>query len=190
MNAAAPASGAVADISIDLPAWSGPVVSLLVVASLASTFSADAVMLALVPWGVVLGVVSAIDLRELRVPNKIIGPAVLAAVPLLVAAGVFSEHDVSIGRAATGAAASLGLFGIAHLASPTSLGMGDVKLAPYIGGHLALFSWEQWYRGLLYGFICVSIGGIIAMIVARTGRGAALPFAPFLTLGAVIALTA
>lgn len=185
---AATGAAPVNDISIGVPLWAGPVFALVAGASLWATFGADRVLIALLPWAAVLGIISAIDLRELRVPNKIIGPAVLLAVPLLLAVGAAGSEALSLQRAGQGAVASLVLFGAFHLASPTSLGMGDVKLAPYIGAHLALFSWRLWYQGLLYGFVCVSVAGIVAIVVARTGRRSALPFAPFLTLGALIAL--
>lgn len=176
------------DLALAVPKWSEAALAVCFTAAVIAKVQLDWLLVALVPWAALLGVIAAIDFRELRVPNKLVGIGVLAALPALALGAVLSASAVSLSRAAFAALAGLVLFGLCHLASPASLGMGDVKLAPYISAHLGMFSWQVWYRGLFYGFALVSVAGIIALVVARTGRRTALPFAPFMALGAILAL--
>lgn len=176
------------DISLPVPAWADPVFAGVLSVVSAVAIGIDWLLIAFVPWAVVLGLIAAIDFRELRVPNQLLKLGFMMAAPLVVLAVSLTTTEVSLTRGIWAGLISLGLFGLCHLASPRSLGMGDVKLAPYIGLHLGLFSWELWYRGLFFGFVFVSVAGVGAMIAARIGRRACLPFAPFMAAGAVTAL--
>jgi len=65
----------------------------------------------------------------------------------------------------------------------TVMGGGDAKLAAMMG------AWLGWKYLLLASFLACSIGaiaGIGAMIIGRIKRRQAMPFGPFLALGAVI----
>jgi leader peptidase (prepilin peptidase) / N-methyltransferase len=72
--------------------------------------------------GATLAAISAIDIAERRVPNRLVIPAALACGGLSIAAGA----------SASGLLTGLGfvvLLGLVSLAWPPALGMGDVKLA-------------------------------------------------------------
>ncbi|HEY8723172.1 MAG TPA: prepilin peptidase [Gaiellaceae bacterium] len=128
----------------------------------------------------VLVVLSAIDLDRRIVPNRIVLPAaaiVLAAQTVL--------HP-SVEWLVSGLGASLFLL-LAALAYPRGMGMGDVKLALLLGfavGRtvpLALFA----------GMVAALVPS--AVLFARHGSAArkmAIPFAPFLALGGLLALFA
>jgi leader peptidase (prepilin peptidase)/N-methyltransferase len=129
---------------------------------------------------VVLVVLSIIDVRTRRLPNRIVLPA---------AAVVLAAHvAVAPDRALEWVVAAFGAFGLllaAALAYPGGLGMGDVKLALLLGAALG------WAVGaaLVIGFAAAGLAGV-AMII-RSGwsaRRAALPLGPFLALGALAAL--
>jgi leader peptidase (prepilin peptidase)/N-methyltransferase len=81
---------------------------------------------------------------------------------------------------------------VVHLISPRGMGFGDVKLAAVLGlwlGWLAPDSFTSFRLVLwavLVGFVLGSIIGI-ALWAAR-GRNAAIPFGPFLALGALIVI--
>lgn len=176
------------DISLAVPQWADPVIAGVLAAATTFAIGADWLLVAFAPWALILGLIAAIDFRELRVPNRLLRAGFVTAVPTGAIGLSLTNLEVSLTRGIWAALAGLGLFGLCHLASPRSLGMGDVKLAPYIGLHLGIFSWDLWYRGLLFGFVLVSIAGVIAMVAARIGRRACLPFAPFMAAGAVVAL--
>jgi prepilin signal peptidase PulO-like enzyme (type II secretory pathway) len=127
-----------------------------------------------------LVVVTATDLERRIVPNRVVLPAA-AAVLLL---------DTVWHPSPVWAIAALGLAGFlffAALAYPGGMGMGDVKLALLIGALLGPTTPVAFMLTLLLAIVPT------VFLIARHGRGArrlAIPFAPFLAAGAVIALFA
>ena len=82
--------------------------------------------------------------------------------------------------------ASLFLF-LAVLAYPAGMGMGDVKLALLMGAALG----KLVAPALMLGMIAALVPGLY--LLARHGQAArkmAIPFAPFLALGSIVALFA
>lgn len=124
--------------------------------------------------------VSATDLAHRVVPNRI----VLPAFALVLAAQTALEPSVEWLLAALGAA----LFLLAAaLAYPQGMGMGDVKLALLLGAALG----RTVGVALMLGMVAALVPG--AVLFARHGAAArkmAIPFAPFLALGGVVALFA
>jgi len=124
-----------------------------------------------------------IDLDRRLIPNLITGPAAVVA----VAAGLALDRHGVPEQLIAGAAAG-GFFLLAALAYPRGMGMGDVKLAGLMGLCLGSAVAAALLVGLLAGVV---VGGvIIARLGARVGRKVAVPFGPFLALGAVVALFA
>jgi leader peptidase (prepilin peptidase) / N-methyltransferase len=126
----------------------------------------------------VLVTVSATDLSHRIVPNVI----VLPAAALVLVAQTALEPTVEWALAAFGA--SLFLF-LTALAYPKGMGMGDVKLALLLGAMLG----RTVPVGLMLGMVAALAPSIV--LLARHGGAArkmAIPFAPFLAFGAVIAL--
>jgi leader peptidase (prepilin peptidase)/N-methyltransferase len=124
--------------------------------------------------------VSATDLEHGIVPNRIVLPA---AVVVLVAQTLL---DPSVEWAAAAFGASTFLFLVA-LAYPAGMGMGDVKLALLLGAMLG----RAVPVALMAGMLAALIPSIV--LFARHGakaRKLAIPFAPFLALGSLLALFA
>jgi leader peptidase (prepilin peptidase)/N-methyltransferase len=128
----------------------------------------------------VLVVLSAIDIERRIVPNRIVLPA--AAVVLVGQTLV----DPSIEWLAAGLGASLFLF-LAALAYPRGMGMGDVKLALLLGFAVGRNVPLAIFAGTIFALVPS------AVLFARHGAAArkmAIPFAPFLALGGILALFA
>jgi leader peptidase (prepilin peptidase) / N-methyltransferase len=126
----------------------------------------------------VLVVLSAIDLDRRIVPNRIVLPA---AAVILVAQTVVHP---SVEWLAAGLGASLFLF-LAALAYPRGMGMGDVKLALLLGFMVGRAVPVALFAGMVAALVPS------AVLFARHGPSArkmAIPFAPFLALGGVLAL--
>ena len=76
---------------------------------------------------------------------------------------------------------------VAALIRPGGMGMGDVKLAGVMGLYLGL----SVIPALLVAFLSGSVVGIAMMARGGIGeRKSAVPFAPFLALGGIVALLA
>jgi leader peptidase (prepilin peptidase)/N-methyltransferase len=130
----------------------------------------------------VLAVVSAYDLEQGIIPNRIVLPAaaVVLAARIALAPGQTVEWVVA-------AAAAAGFLLLAHLVYPAGMGMGDVKLALLLGVALGWFV----VLALFLGSLAAGLVGVV--FIVREGAAArkkALPFGPFLALGAVVALFA
>ncbi|MDQ6915109.1 MAG: prepilin peptidase [Actinomycetota bacterium] len=127
--------------------------------------------------------VAFIDLEHRIIPNRILLPGALAAVAIVAAGqpGRLPEHLIA------GAAAG-GFLLLAVLAYPRGMGMGDVKLAAVLG----LFLGKSVAPAMLAALLSGSLLGaaIIARKGAQEGRKTAIPFGPFLALGAVVGLFA
>ena len=128
----------------------------------------------------VLVVLSSIDIERRIVPNKIVLPA---AVVVLVAQTVLHP---GIEWLVAGLGASLFLL-LAALAYPRGMGMGDVKLALLLGFMVGRTVPLALFAGMVLALVPS------AVLFARHGAAArkmAIPFAPFLALGGVLALFA
>jgi leader peptidase (prepilin peptidase)/N-methyltransferase len=119
-----------------------------------------------------------IDLEHRIIPNRITGPGALLA----LAVGLALDPGGEPTRLIAGAGAA-GFLLAAALAYPGGMGMGDVKLAGVMG--LCLGS------AVAPAILIALIAGVLAgaAIIARKGAGAgrktAVPFGPFLALGAL-----
>jgi leader peptidase (prepilin peptidase)/N-methyltransferase len=126
----------------------------------------------------VLVAVSVTDLERRIIPNAIVLPATAAA----LAAQTIREPGLEwlLAALATG-----GFFFLAAVAYPAGLGMGDVKLAAFVGAWLG---WDA-IAGLAVGTVLGAAAAIV--VVARqgaVGRSALLPYGPFLAAGGIVGL--
>lgn len=129
---------------------------------------------------VALVALSAADLRHRLVPNVIVLPA--AAVVLAARTAL----DPSVEWVAGALGASLFLF-LAALAYPKGMGMGDVKLALLLGAMLG----RTVPVALMLGMLAALVPSIVLLVRhGSAARKMAIPFAPFLSLGGVVALFA
>ncbi len=162
----------------------------LVEVSLGALFAAAAVVLEGDPAEMALGfallaTLAAITLTDLDrhvIPNAIL--AVSAAVGLAIV--VFMDPSSLPERAAAAVGAG-GFLLVAALAYPKGMGMGDVKLAAVIGLYLG----SAVAPAMLVALAAGALVGVAMMV--RDGAGArkrAVPFGPFLALGAVVGLLA
>jgi leader peptidase (prepilin peptidase) / N-methyltransferase len=128
----------------------------------------------------VLVAVTVTDLERRIIPNRIILPA--TAVALVVQ--TVREPSVEWVLAALGAGAFFLVFALVY---PAGLGMGDVKLAAFLGAWLG----RDVVVALFLGSILAALPAIVVLVrQGAAGRKVGLPFAPFLAAGGVIALFA
>ncbi len=131
---------------------------------------------------------AAIDLDTKRLPNVIVLPSYpVAAVLFLLPAVLEGQWDDYV-RAIAGAAALFGVFFLLALIYPAGMGFGDVKLAGVLGAYLAWLGWAALVVGGFLGFALGAVVGVAMMVAGRAGRRTALPFGPFMLLGALLAI--
>ena len=122
--------------------------------------------------------VSATDLERRIIPNKV----VLPAAGMILVAQTILHPSVEWVLAGLGAS---GFLLLAALAKPGGMGMGDVKLALLLGAMLG----RTVPVALMVGMLAALVPS--AVLFARHGSAArkmAIPFAPFLAFGGVVAL--
>ncbi len=126
----------------------------------------------------VLVAVTVTDLERRIIPNRIIVPALGAALVVQTIREPSVEWVVS--------AAAAGAFFLAMaLIYPAGLGMGDVKLAAFLGAWLGRDVAVALFVGSLLGAVAA-----LAVVARRgsAGRKATLPYGPFLAVGGVVGL--
>jgi leader peptidase (prepilin peptidase)/N-methyltransferase len=127
-----------------------------------------------------LVVVTATDLTHRIVPNRVVLPASAVVVALMTV----SDHSPEWAIAGLGAATFMLVVALAY---PGGMGMGDVKLALLLGVALG----RAVVVAIPLGMLAAIVPAIVLFI--RHGSGArkmAIPFAPFLAVGSVVALFA
>lgn len=142
-------------------------------------------------------VITFIDLHHRIIPDRIslpgIGAGLLGSIFIPM---VFPLSTMRLGvppgflDALVGSALGFVIFYIIAKASPKifgqeGMGGGDIKLIAMIG---AFLGWKEMLLTIMLGSLAGSIVGIFLMIVFRTGRKYAVPFGPFLSLGALMSL--
>jgi len=125
----------------------------------------------------VLVAVTVTDLERRIIPNRIVLPA------LAVALVVQTIREPSVEWLLAAIAAG-GFFLVVALVYPAGLGMGDVKLAAFLGAWLG--------RDVLIALVVGSLLGaalaIAVLLLRGGGRRSMLPYGPALAAGGVVAL--
>ncbi len=128
----------------------------------------------------VLVAITVTDFERRIIPNRIVVPALVVA----LVAQTARDPSVEWVLAALGAG---GFFFLMALAYPAGLGMGDVKLAAFLGAWLGVDVVPALFLGSLLALVPAIV---ILARHGKAGRKMGLPFGPFLAAGAVIALFA
>jgi leader peptidase (prepilin peptidase)/N-methyltransferase len=149
--------------------------------------SEEAALVALA--GSTLIALSAIDLEHRRLPNVIVLPATAVAV---VWVAIVATVEVDIDLAITAVACGVGAFALFFLIALVSggMGMGDVKLAGFIGVVAGRFGWEVAVAAVFASFFVGGLVAIVLLIAGRAGRKTRVPFGPSMAAGALIGLFA
>ena len=129
---------------------------------------------------IVLVVVAATDLERRIIPNRVIVPALAVVLVARIA--------TSPGETAKWTLAALGaglLFLLPNLINSSAMGMGDVKLAAFLGAGLGT---------AVIGALLVASLSTLPLVAAKLMRGglaarkSTLPFGPFLAFGGLVIL--
>ncbi|AXG80027.1 prepilin peptidase [Streptomyces paludis] len=165
-----------------------PLLTALVCAVLAAGTGARpelAVWLLLTPFAVLLALV---DRRVHRLPDQVTLPLAAGAAVLLGAAALLPGGAGSYATALLGGLALGGCYVVLFLINPNGLGFGDVKLALSLGVALGWYGWLVLFVGAFAGFLLGAVYGVGLMLLRRAGRKSAIPFGPFMIVGALLGI--
>ncbi|MEU5973464.1 A24 family peptidase [Streptomyces sp. NPDC047315] len=168
--------------SVVLGAPGATVLACVVLAAATGPRPELAVWLLLTPFAVLLALV---DLRVHRLPDQVTLPLAGASALLL---GAVSPLPGAAGSWSTALLGGLALgcgYLLLFLLHPDGLGFGDVKLALSLGVVLGWYGWTVLLAGAFAGFLFGSAYGLGLLVAGRARRGTAIPFGPFMIVGAL-----
>ena len=109
---------------------------------------------AVIAWAATLSVT---DIRRRRLPNALTLPGAVAI--LAGAAAVGSAIPALLGGLVLA-----GLYLLVHLADPTGIGAGDVKLALGLGALTGAYGFPVWFLGALGAALLTVVVGVVAIL--------------------------
>lgn len=130
-----------------------------------------------------------VDAEHHLLPARLVYPLAAAIlIALAVTAALTGDTDRFLRAVLAATVVGGGWFAVAFLA-PSSLGLGDVRVAALAAGLLGWTSWSAVLVGQLAAFaLAVVIAGVLAITRPRErGRGMQVPMGPALILGAILA---
>lgn len=144
-----------------------------------------AVWLLLAPFAVLLALV---DRDVHRLPDQLTLPLAAAAAVLLGLAALLPGHAGSWPTALLGGLVLGAAYFALFLIHPNGMGFGDVKLALSLGVALGWYGWAVLFIGAFAGFLLGSLYGLGLIVLRRANRKTAIPFGPFMIVGALAGL--
>lgn len=129
-----------------------------------------------------------IDLDTRRLPNAIVLPSLIAGILLLGAAGAVRGDWNAIAAASIGGAGLFLFYFLLAVIKPGGMGFGDVKLAAVLGLYLGFLGWGNLLVGAFAAFVFGGLFGIALMLMRRAGRKTAIPFGPWMIVGAWVGI--
>ena len=147
---------------------------------------ADAVRMLIREVALIFGyVASVMDVKERRVPNKLV-LAILGAWIAIMLPQLFYRTDeaiVMILDASLGAISAGVLFLLVYFVSRKGLGGGDVKLMTVMGLYFGL---SNIMTVMLIGSVAAALAGLILISMKKIGLKDSIPLVPFLYVGMVV----
>jgi len=129
-----------------------------------------------------------IDLDTRRLPNAIVLPSYVVLAVLFTAACLFGVPWEALLRAVIGGLALFAFYWLLRAIRPGGMGGGDVKLAGVLGAALGFIGWGALIVGAFAAFVTGGVVGIALVLARRATRKTAIPFGPFMIVGAWIGL--
>ena len=132
-----------------------------------------------------------IDLDTQRLPDALVLPSYPVALVLLALASWNptgpAQWDALL-RAVLGGAAMFAVYLLIVLVYPRGMGLGDVKLAGVLGMYLGWAGWGNLVVGWFAAFLLGGVLGLALIAGRRARRTTAIPFGPWMLLGAAAGL--
>ena len=128
------------------------------------------------------------DLREHRLPNRLVLPAYPVSVLLLGTAALAAGDTGRIGAMVLAGVVLWAAYFLLRFGNPAGLGFGDVKLAGVLGLYLGFAGWPYVLAGTFAAFLLGGIWGLWLILSRRGTAKTAIAFGPFMLGGAALAM--
>lgn len=162
----------------------------LLFVAVALRFGAHPVLAAYLYLAAISVALALIDLDVKRLPDAIVLPSYPVLALLLGIAALTGGGGRSYLHALLGMAVYYGAFFALAFIYPAGMGFGDVKLAGVLGLCLGYLGFGTLAVGAFGGVLLGGVVGAALIAVGRAGRKTAIPFGPFMLVGALIAVFA
>lgn len=127
-------------------------------------------------------VLTIIDLRTLRLPDRILLPSMAGVVGLFLATTVTLGAHERLSNAVLLANLSVVIHLALHLANRAALGFGDVKLSALTGLVSAWLGVEVWLASLVTSFLAAGMGAGVLIATRRIRKTEPIAFGPWMLL--------
>ncbi|GAA3207325.1 A24 family peptidase [Microbacterium terregens] len=131
-----------------------------------------------------------IDLSSHRLPNRVVLPSYVVALLLFAAASALTADPGRLLRTVAGMVILFACYFAMRLASPGSLGGGDVKLAGLLGLYFGWIGWSAILIGTAAAFLIGGTQAIAMILMRRADRRTRIAFGPAMLAGAWVAIIA
>jgi leader peptidase (prepilin peptidase)/N-methyltransferase len=170
--------------------WRSAVVAAVCGALLGAATGLDWPLVWLVPLTPVAVALSVIDWHTRLLPRRIVVPATLAAIVLVVVVGLATGEREALVRALLGMVVARSFFWVLWFLRSAGMGFGDVRLAAPVGLVLGWVGWGALAIGLWVGFIVFAVpaAGLALVRRDRAVLKQSFPFGPFMVVGALVGL--
>lgn len=153
-----------------------------------STLPGALQMIALAAFSLTVAAVSAADLKNYRIPDRVLLPGTMVCALALLTASIATEDWVRFQQALLGATLSSAAYLVLHLAAKGGIGFGDVKLAALIGLMTGWHSPRAAIVALPLALVGAGIVGLALLVSRQITRQTPIPLAPFMSLAAIAVL--
>jgi leader peptidase (prepilin peptidase) / N-methyltransferase len=178
--------------------WRVPLVEALTATLFAIAFrryGLSAQFIVVLAYMSVFVVIMFIDLEHQLILNVVVYPAAIAAIVLLAVdslaprSGVFGDNLIYfappiVSGFIAGLTAAIFFLAVIYL-SRGGMGMGDAKTAGLIG---LVCGFPLTIIAVFIGILAGGVTGMVLLAVRKAGRKTAIPFGPFLSIGAIVTL--
>lgn len=147
-------------------------------------------LLWLLPLTPVAVALSVIDWHTQLLPRRIVLPATLAAILLVVVVGLATDQRDALVRALVAMLVARTFFWVLWFVRSAGMGFGDVRLAAPVGLVLGWLGWGAVAIGLWSAFLAFALPALVVVLARRdkTLLKRSFPFGPFMVLGAFVGL--
>ncbi|MGB9359133.1 MAG: A24 family peptidase [Acidimicrobiia bacterium] len=126
------------------------------------------------------------DMDTKLIPNRILYPGTVVGLVLLIGGGLIENGPIV--RALGGGALYFVLLFVLALIARGGFGFGDVKLAFLLGMFAAYQSWDSLIVAIFAAFLLGGLVSLLLVVFRIRSRKDAIPFGPYLVLGAYVAI--